>query len=208
MTYDDAQSGRDHLDPHRTPMIVISPYAKPGFLATRHYSTASIVKTEELLLGLPPNNYGDLFATDLRDMFQSTYNGIHLGPDGLTLLGPDQQALVKLHNKSTYVATAQGRKVWTLARKLDASSPDQDSYRLSLVTLLSMQADTLYHQAAKKHALHTAKYKAAQARIYQAAVHVVNGPKVAATATTKPSGPGSYQPGPFCPSGDTHDTQT
>ena len=95
MTYDDAQSGRDHLDPHRTPMIVISPYAKPGFLATRHYSTASIVKTEELLLGLPPNNYGDLFATDLRDMFQSTYNGIHLGPDGLTLLGPNQQALVK-----------------------------------------------------------------------------------------------------------------
>ena len=34
------------------------------------------MKTEELLLGLPPNNLGDLFATDLRDMFQSTYNGI------------------------------------------------------------------------------------------------------------------------------------
>ena len=178
MTYDDAQSGRDHLDPHRTPMIVISPYAKPGFLATRHYSTASIVKTEELLLGLPPNNYGDLFATDLRDMFQSTYNGIHLGSDGLTLLGPNQQALVKLHSKSTYVATAEGRKVWKLSEKLDSSSPDQDSYRLSLVTLLSMQADTLHHVAVKKNGLHSAKYQAAQARIYQAAVHVVNGPKV------------------------------
>ena len=178
MTYDDAQSGRDHLDPHRTPMIVISPYAKPGFLATRHYSTASIVKTEELLLGLPPNNYGDLFATDLRDMFQSTYNGIHLSADGLTLLGPSQQALVKLHSKSSYVATAEGRKVWTLSEKLDSSSPDQDSYRLSLVTLLSMQADILYHQAVRKNHLHTAGYKAAQARVYQAAVRVVNGPKV------------------------------
>ena len=177
MTYDDAQSGRDHLDPHRTPMIVISPYAKPGFLATRHYSTASIVKTEELLLGLPPNNYGDLLATDLRDMFQPTYNGIHLSADGLTLLGPSQQALVKLHAKSTYVATAEGRKVWTLARRLDASAPDRDSARLSLVTLLSMRADTLHHAAAKKNALRTAKYKAAQARLYQAAVRVVSGPK-------------------------------
>lgn len=178
VTYDDAQSGQDHLDPHRTPLLVISPYAKPGFLATRHYSTASIVKTEELLLGMPPNNYGDLLATDLRDMFQPTYNGIHLGADGLTLLGPTQQALVKLHSKSSYVATAEGRKVWTLARKLDASSPDQDSYRLSMVTLLSMQADTLHHAAVKKHDLHSAKYKAAQARIYQNAIKVVNGPKV------------------------------
>ena len=177
-TYDDAQSGRDHLDPHRTPMIVISPYAKPGFLATRHYSTASIVKTEELLMGLPPNNYGDLLATDLRDMFQSTYNGIHLSADGLTLLGPNQTALAKLHAKSTYVATAPGRKVWTLSKKLDSSSPDQDCYRLSLVTLLSMQADTLYHQAAKKHTLNTAAYKSEQARVYQAALKVVNGPKI------------------------------
>ena len=178
MTYDDAQSGRDHLDPHRTPLLVISPYAKPGFLATRHYSTASIVKTEELLLGLPPNNYGDLLATDLRDMFQPTYNGIALGADGLTLVQTKTgQTLAKLHSKSAYVATAEGRKVWTLARKLDSSSPDRDSRRLSLVTLLSMQADTLYHQAAKKHGLHTAHYKAAQARVYQAAVRVVNGLK-------------------------------
>lgn len=178
VTYDDAQSGRDHLDPHRTPLVMISPFAKPGYLATRHYSTASIVKTEELLLGMPPNNYGDLLATDLRDMFQPTYNGIHLSADGLTLVGPTQQALAKLHSKSGYVATAEGRKVWTLARTLDSSSPDQDSYRLSMVTLLSMQADTLHHAAVKKHDLHSAKYKAAQARIYQNAVKVVHGPKV------------------------------
>lgn len=111
VTYDDAQSGRDHLDPHRTPLVVISPYAKPGYLAKRHYSTASIVKTEELLMGLPPNNYGDLFATDLRDMFQSTYNGIHLGSDGLTLVGPNQMTLARLRAKSAYVATTPGRKV-------------------------------------------------------------------------------------------------
>ena len=76
MTFDDAQSTLDHIHPYRTPLIVVSPYAKPGYVAKRHYSTASIVKTEELLLGLPPNNLGDLFATDLRDLFQSTYNNI------------------------------------------------------------------------------------------------------------------------------------
>src|SRR5438128_2853488 len=76
VTYDDAQSSVDHIHPHRTPLVVISPYAKPGYTAKQHYSTASVVKTEELLLGLPPNNLGDLLATDLRDMFQSEYNGI------------------------------------------------------------------------------------------------------------------------------------
>ncbi len=111
-------------------------------------------------------------------MFQSTYNGIHLSADGLSLLGPNQTALAKLHARSTYVATVPGRKVWTLSRKLDSSSPDQDSYRLSMVTLLSMQADTLYHQAAKEHLLNTPAYKSEQARVYQAAVKVVNGPKV------------------------------
>ena len=76
ITEDDAQSSLDHIHPHRTPLTVVSPYAKPGHLAKRHYCTASIVKTEELLLGLPPMNLGDLFATDLRDLFQPNYNQI------------------------------------------------------------------------------------------------------------------------------------
>src|SRR3981189_3555076 len=50
ITYDDAQSTKDHIHEHRTPMVVVSPFAKPAFQAKRHYSTASIVKTEELLL--------------------------------------------------------------------------------------------------------------------------------------------------------------
>ena len=79
MTFDDAQSNLDHIHPHRTPLIVASPYARPGYVAKRHYCTASIVKTEELLLGLPPNNLGDLFATDLRDLFQPGYNNIQAG---------------------------------------------------------------------------------------------------------------------------------
>jgi YVTN family beta-propeller protein len=74
-----SQTAVDHIHPHRNLLVAISPYAKTSYLAARHYSTASIVKTAELLLGLPPNNLGDLFATDLRDMFQNTYNGISAG---------------------------------------------------------------------------------------------------------------------------------
>ena len=56
ITYDDSQATLDHIHPHRNSLVVVSPFVKPGYVALRHYSTASIVKTEELLLGLPPNN--------------------------------------------------------------------------------------------------------------------------------------------------------
>lgn len=163
ITYDDAQSTRDHIHPHRTPLVVVSPYAKPGFLGTRHYVTASIVKTEELLLGLPPNNYGDLFATDMRDLFQPTPNGITANQ-------------IAFNTTSTYVATAEGRRVWKLASKLDTSGPDRDSRRLGALARLSMKADDLHHAAAKKHHLQAAPYKATQARVYQLALRLVAGP--------------------------------
>jgi len=132
VTYDDAQSTLDHIHPHRTPLIVISPYAKPG-PAKRHYSTASIVKTEELLLGLPPNNLGDLLATDLRDMFQPNYNGIT----------PDMLQFTRV---SSYTASAEGQKIWELVENLDTSAPDRDSRRLGALTRISMLADSLHEE--------------------------------------------------------------
>src|SRR5262249_14994110 len=111
VTYDDAQATLDHIHPHRTPLVAISPYAKPGHIGTRHYSTASIVKTEELLLGLPPANLGDLLATDLRDLFQPVYNGITA--DSLTF-----------NRVARYQPSIEGRKVWALVRKLNTSAPD------------------------------------------------------------------------------------
>jgi hypothetical protein len=78
VTYSSSQSAVDHIHPHRNLLIAVSPFARASYLGTRHYSSASVVKTAELLLGLPPNNLGDLFATDLRDMFQNTNNGITL----------------------------------------------------------------------------------------------------------------------------------
>src|SRR5438128_11711477 len=51
---DDAQNGPDHVDAHRTVGLVISPYVKRKALDSTMYTTASMVRTMELILGLPP----------------------------------------------------------------------------------------------------------------------------------------------------------
>ncbi len=54
--------------------LVVSPYARRGFTDHDHLSTASVVKTEEEILGLPPLAVADLLATDLAPCFQPTAN--------------------------------------------------------------------------------------------------------------------------------------
>ena len=160
ITFDDAQSTLDHIHPHRTPLVVVSPYAKPG-PAVRHYSTASVVKTEELLLGLPPNNLGDLFATDLRDMFQPEYNGVTAD-------------MLPFTRRYSYKASADGLRIWELVEKLDLSDPDSDSRRLGSLARLSMLADTLHAEAEREGRLQERNYLARQAELYELAASLVN----------------------------------
>lgn len=56
-------------DPDRPGLVLVSPWARPGYVSRRHLSTASVVKTEEELLGLPPLALDDLLASDAADMF-------------------------------------------------------------------------------------------------------------------------------------------
>ncbi len=161
MTFDDAQSTLDHIHPYRTPLIVVSPYAKPGYVARRHYSTASIVKTEELLLGLPPNNLGDLFATDLRDLFQGTYNNIKASDVAVTRI-------------ASYAPSEEGKRIWSLAEGLDVSGIDRDSFRLGALARLSISADDLHGTAKGQQMLKSRSYKAQQARLYESALKIVS----------------------------------
>ena len=62
-------SGRDHVDASRTFALVISPYAKHGYVGMRHLSTASVLKTIDRLFELPPLSLGDLLANDMGDFF-------------------------------------------------------------------------------------------------------------------------------------------
>lgn len=66
---DDPQNGFDHVDGHRTVGLVISPYTRRKFVDSTCYNQTGMVKTMELILGLPPMNQLDLSATAMRACF-------------------------------------------------------------------------------------------------------------------------------------------
>lgn len=66
---DDAQNGVDHVDGHRTVALAVSPYIRRGQVDSTFYSTQSMVKTIELILGLPSMSLFDLIAEDMRAAF-------------------------------------------------------------------------------------------------------------------------------------------
>jgi hypothetical protein len=71
---DDAQNGADHVDAHRSIALVVSKYAPYGangtpFVDSHFYSTVSVVRTMEALLGLPPMNNNDAFCSMISSLF-------------------------------------------------------------------------------------------------------------------------------------------
>jgi YVTN family beta-propeller protein len=62
---DDAQNGPDHVDAHRTAGLVISPYTRRKVVDSTMYSTVSMLRTMELILGLPPLSQYDAAATPM-----------------------------------------------------------------------------------------------------------------------------------------------
>lgn len=69
---DDAQNGPDHVDAHRSPAFIVSPYAKRNAVISRMYSTTSMLRTIELILGLPPMSQYDAAATPMWECFTAT----------------------------------------------------------------------------------------------------------------------------------------
>jgi hypothetical protein len=68
---DDAQNGPDHVDAHRSVAFVISPYTKRGVVDSTFYSTCSMLRTMELILGLKPMSQFDAAARPMYNSFQS-----------------------------------------------------------------------------------------------------------------------------------------
>ena len=68
---DDAQNGPDHVDSHRTAGLVISPYVKRKTVDSTMYSTVSMLRTVELLLGLPPMTQHDAAAPPMAASFMA-----------------------------------------------------------------------------------------------------------------------------------------
>lgn len=69
---DDAQNGSDHVDAHRSIALVVSPYTKRNHVESTMYSTSAMLRTIELILGLPPMSQYDAAATPMFACFMET----------------------------------------------------------------------------------------------------------------------------------------
>jgi YVTN family beta-propeller protein len=69
---DDAQNGPDHVDMHRSPAFVASPYVRRGVVDSTLYTTSGMLRTIELILGVPPMSQYDASATPMYNAFQTT----------------------------------------------------------------------------------------------------------------------------------------
>jgi hypothetical protein len=69
---DDAQNGPDHVDAHRSPVYLMGGMVKHHFTDHTPYSTTSVLRTIELILGLPPMSQYDAAATPMWRCFTAT----------------------------------------------------------------------------------------------------------------------------------------
>jgi YVTN family beta-propeller protein len=84
VTEDDSQSGVDHVDAHRSILLVASPWVKPGSVSHEHTSMGSITRSIDELLGLGPMNLEDALSGSITGIFDTKQ---HLEP--FSTLPPD-----------------------------------------------------------------------------------------------------------------------
>lgn len=66
---DDSQAGLDHVDGHRAPIQIISPWARHGVVDSRYYTQITMIRTIEQILGIHPMNQKDSAASPMRGAF-------------------------------------------------------------------------------------------------------------------------------------------
>ncbi len=71
---DDAQNGADHVDAHRSTAYIAGGFVKRGFVDHTMYSTSSMLRTIELILGMPPMSQYDAAATPMWNCFSAQPN--------------------------------------------------------------------------------------------------------------------------------------
>jgi hypothetical protein len=97
---DDAQNGPDHVDAHRSIALLISPYTKRKSVDHAMYSTSGMLRTMELILGLPPMSQYDASATPMFASFTSS-------PDLTPFVARDN--IIDLREKNALGAFGQER---------------------------------------------------------------------------------------------------
>jgi hypothetical protein len=116
---DDPQAGVDHVDSYRTTAYIASPYARRHAVVSGNYNHTSLLRTLELMLGLPPMTQIDASATPMRDCFTST-------PDFSPFVAvPNLVPLDKMNPSPRSITNAVEKKLAIASAKLPLDEPDR-----------------------------------------------------------------------------------
>ena len=129
ITEDDAQNGVDHVDAHRSVLMLISPYAKRNSVSHVHYSFGSIFKTFWNTLGIPYLNQYDAGASDMADMFtgKPDFTSYTALPVDARIFDP-QKALDPLNEKFDWKQLKKGSDIDD-PEDMIRQSKEQDEWR-------------------------------------------------------------------------------
>jgi YVTN family beta-propeller protein len=146
---DDSQAGPDHVDAHRSIALVASPFVKRGSVDSTLYSTAGMLRSIEMILGLPPMSNLDTGATPMFAAFQSTpvATGYKLRPARIDLQeknatnawGAQASAKMDLAEADLAPEQALNEIIWKSVKGAD--SPMPPPVRAPFVRALPVPAD-------------------------------------------------------------------
>ncbi|WP_375447961.1 hypothetical protein [uncultured Fibrella sp.] len=127
---DDPQGGVDHIDAHRSPLLVISPWVKRNYVGHVHYSFGSVFKTFWNILGMPCLNQYDAGATDLSDLFtdQPDFTPFRAVPSDRRLFDP-QKALDPFDEKFDWKAFSESEEMDRTETMQKRRAEDDDEAR-------------------------------------------------------------------------------
>jgi hypothetical protein len=129
---DDAQSGPDHVDGHRTVFMAISPYNKRKYLDSSFYTTVGMIRSIELMLGLDPMNKFDALSDPMIDCFRDE-------PDLTPYVAVKNNVPLDERNPSGKKMTAADRYWLEKTEELDWSHLDAaDPYWLNRINWYSI----------------------------------------------------------------------
>lgn len=130
ITEDDSQNGVDHIDAHRSILMIISPWVKRNYVSHTHYSFGSIFKTFWNILGTPYLNQYDAAAMDFGDFFmdQPDYTPYSAVPVDARIFLP-QKALDPFDEKFDWKSMETSPELDNVQDFID-DSKEQDEYRL------------------------------------------------------------------------------
>ena len=130
VTQDDAGGEPDHVDAQRSVLLVISPWAKRGYVSHRHTTIVSMHRTLYQIFGLPPLNMFDALANDFSDCFTtSPTSGLTAAGRWIRASSTRRRPRIR-RTRTTEPRAASSRSRWTTMRRWKTSCAAERRKRL------------------------------------------------------------------------------